>query len=250
MRIIDLTTLTRLFGMAETDVLRWIADFEEHFSSTSKGTNGQDRSFIDADLCVLLYIQHETEGGKCPDEIESGLCSREHLSDMFVDEACLHSPLFQDVPEEIDETWRHGVLIGGMAGRDWVQVARSYKQAADNLVAAAMKSDELYECDYPIFYLYRHCIELYLKTILGGKVRGHDFSKLLKALEGKYQKTLCGWIRERLWDFHEVDERSDMFRYPEDIKDGELWIDFHHLRLVMDHITQAFEQHIAGQLSK
>lgn len=247
MRIIDLPTLTRLFGMAEADVLRWIAEFGEHFSPTSKGTNGRDRSFIDADLCVLLYIQDQTEGGNCQEEIESGLCCREHLSDVFVEEARLHSPLFQDVPDEIDETWRHGVLIGGMAGRDWVQVARSYKRAGDTLVVEALKSDEPHEYDYPIFYLYRHCLELYLKTILGGTVRGHDFAKLVRALEEKYQKTLGGWIRERLWDFHEIDQKSDMFRYPEFVKDGELWIDFHHLKLVMERITQAFERHIAGQ---
>lgn len=246
MRTIDLSTLNRLFGMAEADVLRWITDFNEHFSQAAKGMSWGDRCFTTADLCVLLYIQSQTEDGNGPDEIEGGLCCCEHLNDILVEEARLHTPIFQEVPDNIEETWQ-GVLIGGMAGRDWIQVARSYKLAADSLLVEALKSDEPHLYDYPIYYLYRHCLELYLKTIIGDTIRSHDFENLVKVLEVKCHKTLGGWIRERLWDFHEIDQKSVMFRYPEFVNSGELWIDFHHLRFIVDCMIQLFEQHISDE---
>jgi len=246
MRTIDLQTLIRFFELKEDVLLRWISEFGEHFSHSVKAPTDPQRHFTENDLCVLMYIQEQAEDGSPSEEIHGDLCRGEHESDRNVEMALLYTPLFQDMPDEIDETWQHGVLIGGMASRNWLEVARSYKLAGDNLVSEALKTEEPHKLDYPIFYIYRHCLELYLKTILGGTVRGHDFGKLIEALEEKYKKPLGGWIRERLWDFHDIDKKSDMFRYPEEIEDGELWIDFHHLLLVMNRMSAAFEVHLAS----
>jgi hypothetical protein len=248
MRTLDLQTLGRLFEVDESVLLAWITEYGEHLSRSANASDNQRRRFTERDLRVLLYVNDRIEGEDSSDEIHCGLNSGQYETDNILEQARLNTPIFQDVPEEIDDTWRHGVLIGGMAERNWHQVAQSYKRAADSLVAEALKSDEPEGFDYPIFYLFRHCLELYLKTMLGG-VRGHDFARLIKDLEMKYAKTLGGWIRDRLWDFHEIDEKSDMFRYPEDVSDGELWIDFYQLKYVMNRMTEAFDTFIQTEQS-
>src|SRR4051794_25238033 len=67
--------------------------------------------------------------------------------------ARLHSPIFQDPSDEMDDTWQHGVLIGGMAGCDRPQVARAYKLAADELVTQALSKHEPHELAYPVLFL-------------------------------------------------------------------------------------------------
>jgi hypothetical protein len=244
MRTLDLPTLVRIFGNDETQLTSWIDEFRQFLSPLTNTVNAEDRQFTENDLSVLIYVHDQSECGESNDDIHSGLNCGEHESDSIRELACLHTPIFQDVPEQADETWQHGALIGGMASRQWVEVARSYKVAADSLVTTALKTEESHTFAYPIFFLYRHCLELYLKTILDGTARGHFFDKLIAALEEKYGKSLGGWIRERLEDFHEIDRKSDMFRYPEDVPDGELWINFHQLRFVMDRMVKAFEDHI------
>ena len=56
------------------------------------------------------------------------------------------------MPDEIDDTWQHGVVIGGMASRNLSQVARAYKTAADELLKQALSRYEPHEFDYPIFF--------------------------------------------------------------------------------------------------
>jgi len=76
--------------------------------------------------------------------------------------------VFQDVPDEIDDRWTHGVLVGGMASAsDDVELARAYARAASHLIEPALESKEAWRLSYPIFYLYRHALELYLKAALG-----------------------------------------------------------------------------------
>ena len=47
----------------------------------------------------------------------------------------------------MDETWRHGTLIGGMACRELRQVARAYKLAADELLKQALEKYEPHELE-------------------------------------------------------------------------------------------------------
>jgi len=81
------------------------------------------------------------------------------------------------MPDEIDETWRHGALIGGMGCRDWRQVARAYKLAADELVKLALTEHERHELDFPILFMYRHTVELYLKAALENPPEHHDLKQ-------------------------------------------------------------------------
>ncbi|HEY8837848.1 MAG TPA: hypothetical protein VIO16_09260 [Dehalococcoidia bacterium] len=75
--------------------------------------------------------------------------------------------VFQDIPDELDESWTHGVLVGGMASAsDDVELARAYAAAGAQLIGPALESKEAWRLAYPIFHVYRHALELYLKAVL------------------------------------------------------------------------------------
>lgn len=91
-------------------------------------------------------------------------------------------PIFQDIPDEISEDWNYGVIVGGMASSDLL-IARAYKTAGDTLVQAALESREPHEVTYPIIFVYRHALELYLKLIVKPAIKNHNLDVLLEAFE-------------------------------------------------------------------
>lgn len=227
-------------------VKTWTTEFSEHLSLTANPPKGKERQFGETDLRVLALVADFWEDDPDLQNIHAMLNSGDFNEDRFAEFACLRTPVFQDVPEEIDEDWRHGVLIGGMACRDLPQVARAYKTAADELLKQALSQFEPHEIDYPIFFMYRHCIEVYLKAMLASPPRTHDLGRLILLLEQQFKTTIAPWVKERLWDFQRLDQQADLFRYAALPAASELWIDFHHLKLVMDRLTEAFDE----QLSK
>ncbi len=133
-------------------------------------------------------------------------------------------------------------------------MARAYKYAADELVKEALSCQEPHLLDYPIFFTYRHVLELYLKLLLNDAVRarqiGHDLSALINAVENKFQSKANEWVRDRLREFSEVDPTSDRFRYadrpPQHPKYVEIWIDFVQLKATMTRLCKIFEERIWG----
>src|SRR5687768_9291483 len=93
--------------------------------------------------------------------------------------------IFDEVPENADETWTHGALLGGMGGCDDRELADSYFVAADALVESVLADrDSLRtrELVAPTMYLYRHGIELFLKLIVRPKKPDHNLDRLLGRL--------------------------------------------------------------------
>jgi hypothetical protein len=131
-----------------------------------------------------------------------------------------------------------------MACRDLPQVARAYKMAADELLKQALAKYEPHELDYPVLFLYRHTVEVYLKAALDNPPVHHDLSRLIQLLEAESGKKIAGWVKDRLWDFHRIDNMAAMFRYADSPADGELWIDFHQLQAVIDKLAEAIEQYM------
>lgn len=131
------------------------------------------------------------------------------------------SRVFQDIPDEIDETWTHGFVIGGMASAvDDLDIARAYKQAAQSLVGTASKSGEAWSFAYPILFLYRHALELYLKAVVRlvqPTKLGHGLRPLVqeldKLLRTRFQQRLPPDFRKDLLVFAKIDPDSQVFRY-------------------------------------
>lgn len=234
----------KLIGVDREKVKSWATEFAEFLSPAANPPSGRERRFGEADLRVLAVIAELAEMGEDAEDIQYALNTGRQDEERLVEWACLHTPLFQEPPDELDETWRHGVLLGGMAERRWADVAHSYKLAADELVEKALKSGEPHELDYPILFLYRHSIEVYLKAMLKDPPGHHDIERLTELLEKQHAGKIQGWVRDRLRDFHRIDGISDVFRYAGGPAEGELWLDLHHLKVVMGRLCTAFEPYL------
>lgn len=161
--------------------------------------------------------------------------------------------IFADPPDAIDETWVHGVLMGGMAHGAYNQlaIADSYVSAGSILVEKSVGSGNGYEVAYPIMFCYRHSIELYLKVILRPEKRTHALMGLLRDLEkhvaGSSKETLPQWFTSFITELASFDPASMLFRY-EDADEassrlqarGEFWVDLVALQRNMSRVQEVF----------
>lgn len=240
-----ISDVARLMGVGRDTVKHWTTEFAEHLSLTAI-VKGKERQFGEADLRVLSLVSYYWEDDPDLEHIHAMLNSGDFNEDVFAEFASLNTPVFQEIPDGIDETW-HGVVVGGMASRNWPQVARAYKKAADELWKQALNQCEPHELDYPIIFLYRHTIEVYLKAMLNAPPETHDLGRLMELLEQQFGNQIDHSVKDRLRDFQRMDQHSDVFRYAQPPPDGELWVDFHQLKLVMDRLVEAFEKQMNRQ---
>ncbi len=162
-------------------------------------------------------------------------------------------PLFREPPIEIGPDWHHGFLLGGIIAYGEFEVARSYRNAGDALIAAAINDADLsHEWVYPAFFLYRHALELYLKLIVQPTNKNHSLPDLINSFESICKDELGmhvpTWVRQRLNEIVEIDPRSTSFRYA-DVLDkndlavrGEWWVEFRHLKWLMNCLFDGFEK--------
>lgn len=153
-----------------------------------------------------------------------------------------NSKVFQEPPEGLDETWTHGILWCGAKVGDRLAVARAYKLAVDTMIDAALESNEAHEFDYPILFLCRHTLELYLKIL--GKVdeRNHDLESCLRKVENEYNQKIKGIVRVWIEEFAKIDKKGSTFRYDDEVsRYVELWVDLHQLKAVMGGLCRLFE---------
>ena len=171
------------------------------------------------------------------------------------DERITH-PVFQDVPDEITEDWTHGVLIGGMATEtsDMV-VAEAYWWAAEQLIEPALRSREAFLYSYPILFLIRHALELYLKAIVQPSNLGHELGPLVaeldRVLESRFRQKLPPEIKADLETLARIDPRGTSFRYTT-VKgkqgvyfttlEGEYWVPLGNLRRRMAVIFEGLKK--------
>ena len=243
----------RLLSVDRDRIKTWVKEFGDHLSEFTCPKPGRTRLFTETDARVLALInQYWNDEEQDFELIHEALERSEQDSEKIVEFVHFNTPIFQDIPDDIDETWTHGVLLNSMWIRPKIEVARAYKYAADELVKEALSFQEPHLLDYPIFFTYRQTAELYLKLILNdsqiSREIGHNLGMLIKAVENKLGKHISEWTRSRLHEFNEIDPTSDLFRYadrpPQHKELVEFWVDFLQLKTVMDRLVESFETHI------
>jgi len=250
-----ISDISQLLGVDRDLIKAWILEFSEHFSETARPSSGLTRHFTEEDTRLLALINEYWENKPDLVNIHAVINSGEQNAKRFTEFVQLNTPIFQEVPSDIDETWTHGVLLSSMYVRPMIEVARSYKYAADELTKEALSFQEPHLLDYPIFFTYRHALELYLKIVLDDQAQalkiGHNLGRLIQAAEAKLDGKANVWVVNRLREFNEIDPSSDLFRYadraPEHRQYDDTWVDLCQLKSVMDRLCDEFETHIMQQ---
>ncbi len=261
---LGVSEVARLLDVDRDLVKTWAYRFKENLSEKANPPKGSARAFTHDDVKVMAYVSEYWEDNPDFENIEAGLnCGYHHQDERYEDVLASITPLFQDLPEELDETWRHGGLVGGFveAAFDNFALADSYKLAGDTLVKAALSDVEVHELLYPILYNYRHAIELYLKGILSPKNKNHDLQVLLQQLRDylnrEHATVIPAWFNNVVLEFVDFDPESTTFRFSEagvfsrrTGDSGEFWIDLVHMKKVMGWIAESFQRIKAAQQAK
>jgi hypothetical protein len=237
------------YGVAETarileidiqQLKSWAYQFRANLSTSSNPEKGTPRIFTTEDVLKLLYVNYVWEDEPDVEAIAAGLNSECHFEDIYVHTLWNHTPLIQDdVPENLDEPSRYGLLISSRIHLTQIEIARSYHQAANVLWDKANDSGfPMADC-YPVLFAYRHTLELYLKMLGNtGKELDHNLKACMDAVEKHYDKKISPLIKEWIMTLHQMDETGWHFRYEpetEGTMDGQ-WLDWSHFRYAMDSL--------------
>lgn len=243
---LGVSEIAQIFEVEKAVVKLWARDFAEYLNPEANPKNGNPREFLPDDLRVLAFISLYWEDEPDYQNIWAGLNTNCHFEQPFNDLVTENKSFFQDLPENLDEDWRHGTVLGGMSEiGDTYSLAKSYKLAGDILVEAALASDDVRSLICPIIYNYRHATELYLKAIIPNHKKDHDLNRLLKAFDSmaksKFKQSLPKWFENIVGTFNDFDPKSTTFRYGNAIGD-ERWIDIAHIKIKMDWFAEAFQR--------
>jgi len=101
------------FDVDRNTVKRWANLFIDYLSSSANPIKGESRQYTIDDLRILAYISIYWEDDPDLVSIKYGLNSNNHLENDLIDNFIIGlTPLFRNMPDDIDESWR-GVVLGG-----------------------------------------------------------------------------------------------------------------------------------------
>ena len=236
-------------------VKSWAYHFKDYLSSGANPKKGTPRQFTPQDLRILAYVYFYWEDNPDFECIRIGLNRGEYESEQYDDLITSMTPIFDELTDDLDETWRHVCVVGGMSSGafDTFTLAESYKLAGDTLVKAALSTAEPHELIYPIIYNYRHAIELYLKALLSTQEKKHDLRSLLEKLRYflnvEFGATIPTWFEKVIMAFDDFDPDSTAFRYGDNGvfsrrtgEQGEFCINLPHIKQLMDWMASAFHR--------
>lgn len=239
----------RILGVDREQVKYLAFVFADSLSLSANPAKGKARSFTFTDMLMLLYInQHWEEDPDIP-AIKMGLNSGEHAEDIYLYELWRHTPLLQDDASEYSEDSPVGLRVNPQIYLHKLELARSYRNAANLLWQNAADSGLPTLEAYPVLYAYRHAVELYLK-ILGntGKGAGHNLVRCVQAVEKIHamrlpDKKLPTKLREWILTLHQLDETGSTFRYQQELSPilDDIWMDWAHFRFAMGELLEALD---------
>lgn len=236
----------RVLGVDVQQVKTWAWRFKEHLSSRANPPKGRSRAFTDSDVLALMHVAMHWEENPDIENIKDGLNSEDHdNNDRYHEMLYQHTPLLQEPPDDLDETWRHGIFLSGGGVEEYLELARSYKQSADALLDSALKSGEPRDWGYPVLFAYRHALELYLKII--GEIQKpiHSLKDCIRGVEKHYGQKIGSPIREWIIELDKIDPIGTAFRYADDqagtLKYAEYWVDFLQFKYAMSRVFEALD---------
>ncbi len=238
--------VAKILGVNGSQVKGWVSLFDNYFSDEAKPGKGKDRVFNDTDLLVLMYINHYWEDDPDLECIRVGLNRGDYHDDPFMETLYLHTPLIQDWPEGMDETWRHGILLVGSGRYGYLELARNYRNVAELMLESAFKNDLVDSWAYPVLFAYRHTLELYLKLIAETDEITHSLQRCVQLVEKRWNAKLPAPIRGWILELDQIDRTGTAFRYS-DADAGlnqhyERWFDFHHFKFAMNRVFDTIDR--------
>jgi len=233
----------RIFKVSGDLVKDWAFEFIDYLSPSANPPKNQERKFSVSDIQVLAYVFEHWEDEPDLENIKIGLNLEYHKDDRYPEVPHFSSPLFQEIPEDLDENRTEGIILSDVKVNQPVEIARAYRYAADTLLQEALRYEQGHALDYPIFFAYRHCIELYLKLIGEISEDTHSISRCLRLVEYKYGIEIKGMVKSWLEEFDQIDKKGTTFRYSggDSLQSKEYWIDLKQLSIVMGKLCEIFE---------
>jgi hypothetical protein len=241
----SISQVAKIAGVDGSRVKHWCSVFHEYLGPSANPGKGTPRVFSDSDLLVILYVSHLWADDLEIPSIEAGLNAGDHYEKVFIEELYRHTPLLQEPPDGLNESWRHGVLLGGGGRHGFLEMARNYRSVAESMLKSALEKDDLYGRAYPVLFAYRHTLELYLKLIGEIDETTHSLARCMRLVEKrhgtKFNATMRGWILE----LEKIDPAGTAFRYagaePVSIRYTERWFDFRHFQFAMGKVFDVLD---------
>jgi hypothetical protein len=238
-----------ILGVEGDQVKTWAWLFKEYLSPQANPVKGSPRSFTDSDVLALMHVAMHWEEQPDMENIKSGLNCEDHYDDdRYRDILYRHTPLLQEPPDDLNETWRHGIFLSGGGDGIDLELARTYRQSAEALLDLALKSGEPRDWGYPVLFAYRHTLELYLKVIgqIGDFI--HSLKDCILRVEERHGQRVPSPVREWITEFDNIDPAGTSFRYADDkggtLKYAEFWVDFVQFKFAMGLIFRMLDDAI------
>ena len=153
-----------------------------------------------------------------------------------------------------------GFMVGGRANLTFERIGQQFFDSA-YLLSETIRIGEWEDrrLAYPILYLYRHSIEILLKSALGTVAKTHDLDTLCgesrTLIKAEFDADLPNWIISRLRELSDIDPSSTAFRYSQNLDrttnrnmpvNGEFYVDLSHLQSAMTVLNTALVGAIAA----
>lgn len=245
----------RILGVDKQQVKTWAWAYKDYLSAHANPSKRKPRVFTDSDVLALMYICDRSGLGEPAEEIRAGLNREDHYdNDRYREILYAHTPILQEPPDDLDETWRHGILLVGGGVDGYLSLARNYRESAEALLEAAVKSGEPRDWGFPVLFAYRHTLELYLKII--GEIQNHTHSlkECVVLVEKRHSERLPSRVRKWIIELDEIDPDGTAFRYVDEeagkaLQYVEYWVDFLQFKFAMTRVFQMLDTailHAAG----
>jgi len=150
--------MAKILGLSTADVKSLAWKYRECLTQPANPPRGKSRQFDNNDALKLIYIVADCDDNADITDVLCKLDDGEHRQDRHIEHLYLHTPILQEPPADLDETWRHGSLYTPSFSTPF-ELARNYRWCADRLLQMALQEDAALDLRSPVLFAYRHALE-------------------------------------------------------------------------------------------